>query len=188
MIRVLIAAPPDCRDETEWRDRTAAAIAARRPDAVALRMPAAAPIMLWNRGDWLRANHPGLPLWVSRQDEIANALDAEVFWLPADGLSVALARTLVRTSTKIVRSCHSLSDVERALPRHDGVVLGPVFPTASHPGRPPLGLETLRAAAALCRAAGRPLYAIGGMNPDDAAEAAEAGAAGLLAISGFFPA
>lgn len=186
MEKVLIAAPPGCRDESEWRDRVSAAIAAHRPDAVALRMPAAAPVMLWNRGDWLRATFPGLPLWVSRQDEIANALDAEVFWLPADGLSVSLARTLVRTSTKIVRSCHSVAEVERALPRHDGVVLGPVHPTASHPGQPPLGLEPLRAAGALCRAAGKPLYAIGGMNRDNAAAAEAAGALGFIAISGFY--
>jgi thiamine monophosphate synthase len=186
MKKILIAAPPGCADEADWRERTARAIGRHAPDAVALRMPAAAPIMLWNRGDWLRAQFPGLALWVSRQDEVANSLDAEVLWLPADGLSAGLARTLLRTTTRIFRSCHSLEAVERALPKQDGIVLGNIFPTTSHPGRPPLGLPVLREAAALCRKAGKPLYAIGGIGPENLAAVEAAGAEGMMAISMFF--
>jgi thiamine monophosphate synthase len=149
-------------------------------------MPAAAPIMLWTRGDWLRMQFPKMALWISRQDEVANSLDAEVLWLPADGLSAGLARTLLRTTTKIVRSCHSLEAVERALPKQDGVVLGNIFPTSSHPDRPPLGLPLLSEAAAMCRKAGKPLYAIGGLNEGNFAEVEAAGATGAMAISMFF--
>ena len=50
----------------------------------------------------------------------------------------------------------------------DFLLVGNVYQTASHPGRPPAGLDLVRAAAAL----GRPVIAIGGIDAGPRAEAA----------------
>ncbi|WP_337996334.1 thiamine phosphate synthase [Oleispirillum naphthae] len=47
----------------------------------------------------------------------------------------------------------------------DAVLLSPVFPTASHPGAPAIGISRFRAWA---RAAGVPVYALGGVTPKTA--------------------
>ena len=66
---------------------------------------------------------------------------------------------------------------------HD-LLLGPVKPTATHPGHPGLGwraFERLRAMTA------RPVYALGGLDGDDLAEARRHGAQGVAGIRGFWP-
>jgi len=60
-------------------------------------------------------------------------------------------------------------------------VLGPVNPTASHAGAPPLGWQGF---ARLARGASIPVYAIGGMKRADLETAWRAGAHGLAMISG----
>jgi thiamine-phosphate pyrophosphorylase len=60
----------------------------------------------------------------------------------------------------------------------DFLVVGSVYPTASHPGRAAAGPALIRAAAAL----GRPVIAIGGMDAARAVEMREAGAWGVAAI------
>jgi thiamine-phosphate pyrophosphorylase len=63
----------------------------------------------------------------------------------------------------------------------DAVVLSPVFPTASHPGAPALGLLRW---AALARRAGRPVVALGGLHGGNARRL-PAWVAALAAIGGF---
>lgn len=62
----------------------------------------------------------------------------------------------------------------------DALVLGTVATTASHPGRPGLGWITWSQIAAQ---ASVPVYAIGGLNDDDRADAARHHAHGLAGIS-----
>ena len=50
----------------------------------------------------------------------------------------------------------------------DFAVLGPVLPTASHPGAPTLGWERFSALAAGCSI---PVYALGGLKPADLSDA-----------------
>ena len=57
--------------------------------------------------------------------------------------------------------------------------MGNIFETRSHPGRPAAGLDLIREAASL----GRPVIAIGGIDPARAARARDAGAYGVAAIS-----
>jgi len=64
----------------------------------------------------------------------------------------------------------------------DYLVFGPVFETASHPGRPARGLEALAEVAA---AVPIPVLAIGGIDAERARACREAGAAGFAAI-GYF--
>lgn len=61
----------------------------------------------------------------------------------------------------------------------DLVFLSPVFPTASHPGRPPLGPVRFGLAA---RGAPGPVIALGGMTPARAGRLAALGSSGFAAI------
>ena len=72
-----------------------------------------------------------------------------------------------------------LSQAERL--GFDLAVLGPVKPTASHPGAAPLGWENF---ARLARGASIPVYAIGGLRPADLDTARRAGAHGIAMIRG----
>ncbi len=82
-------------------------------------------------------------------------------------------------SLAILASVHSAAEAEAAIADGaDGVVVGAIWPTASHPGRPGAGESLLRTVVAL----GRPTWAIGGVTPARAARAREAGAWGVAAI------
>jgi thiamine-phosphate diphosphorylase len=62
----------------------------------------------------------------------------------------------------------------------DYLVVGPVFATASHPERPPLGLEQLEA---IVEAAGAlPVIAIGGITAERVQDVRRRGAYGVAAI------
>jgi thiamine-phosphate pyrophosphorylase len=77
------------------------------------------------------------------------------------------------------KSVHDLA--EAATARAEGadyLVVGPVYPTATHPDRAPLGLGALGQIARL----GLPVIAIGGVTPARAREVKVAGAHGVAAI------
>ena len=76
-------------------------------------------------------------------------------------------------------SVHSMSEAAEAV--RDGadfLVVGNVYQTGSHPGRPPAGLELVRQATIL----GVPVIGIGGITPERAPAVREAGAYGVAAI------
>ena len=82
-------------------------------------------------------------------------------------------------------SCHSPAELRRAAAGGaDFAVLGPVCPTASHPGAAPLGWTRW---ARWADQAGLPVYAIGGVTPDDVPRARAAGGQGIAGISAFLP-
>lgn len=77
-------------------------------------------------------------------------------------------------------SCHNAEELARAVQFGvDFAVLGPVQPTPSHPGSIPLGWERL---AALVRGASLPVFALGGMVPDDLQIAWRCGAHGIAMV------
>lgn len=79
-------------------------------------------------------------------------------------------------------SCHDAAELERAMALEmDFAVLGPVRPTASHPGARTLGWDGF---ARLALGASIPVYAIGGVQRADLETAWRAGAHGLAMISG----
>jgi thiamine-phosphate pyrophosphorylase len=80
--------------------------------------------------------------------------------------------------------CHSVGEVAVARAAGaDMALLSPIFPTESHPEARPLGLEVL---AAACKTAGRvPVYALGGVNRENADACIAAGAAGVAGIRTF---
>jgi thiamine-phosphate pyrophosphorylase len=80
--------------------------------------------------------------------------------------------------------CHSVGEVSVArAARADLALLSPIFKTKSHPEAPALGLEVL---AEGCRmAAPVPVFALGGVTAENAADCVAAGAAGVAAIRMF---
>ncbi|MGN6031219.1 MAG: thiamine phosphate synthase [Thermomicrobiales bacterium] len=62
----------------------------------------------------------------------------------------------------------------------DYLTFGHVFPTASHPGEPPAGLDPLHALAGAVEV---PVFAIGGIDASNVREVLHAGASGIAVIS-----
>jgi thiamine-phosphate pyrophosphorylase len=122
-------------------------------------------------------------LLVNARLDIALASGAAGVHLPADGLPVEAVRKSAPPGFVVSRSTHRREEVERAF--HEGasfVVFGPIFPTASKPGHPGVGLKGLEEAVS---SAPIPVYALGGITPDRIADIAESGAHGIAGISVF---
>ncbi len=102
--------------------------------------------------------------------------------LPEARLKVplALGPKMRPKSAIVTMAAHSLRAVFRAARLGaDAVILGPVFPTASHPGKPSLG--SLRFAR-FCRQSPIPVYGIGGIGPKTALKLKDSGAVGFAGI------
>lgn len=85
----------------------------------------------------------------------------------------------------VAASCHTAEDLRLAESLGcDFAVLGSLRPTATHPEAPPLGWEGF---ARLREDVSLPIYAIGGLAPQDIAEARQHGAQGIAAIRAIWP-
>jgi thiamine-phosphate pyrophosphorylase len=120
-------------------------------------------------------------LVVNGRPDLAELVGAAGVQLPEEGLAIAGVRRAF-PALAIGASCHS---AEAALRAEDAgatwIVLGPIFATPGKEQRA-LGLPALAEAAAR---ASIPVHAVGGLRPDNARQAAEAGARGILAIRAF---
>ncbi len=123
-------------------------------------------------------------LFVNDRLDVALALPTAGVQLGHGSLPVSAARAL-NPLWWIGKSVHDLAEAEAARTEGaDYLVVGPVFATASHPGRTPLGLEKLEAIAAA--AAGLPVIAIGGVTADRVRDVRSSGAYGMAAIRAFW--
>lgn len=121
---------------------------------------------------------PGRRRFVNDRLDIALAVGAFGVQLGSASLGVSEARRF-QPQWWIGRSVHDLAEAEAALAQGaDYLVVGPVFPTASHPERAPLGIPAFAHIAQL----GLPTLAIGGVTSTRAAELRAAGAYGVAAI------
>ncbi len=119
-------------------------------------------------------------LFVNDRLDVALSIPTAGVQLGHGSLPVSAARALNRLWW-IGVSVHDLAEAEAArLSGADYLVVGPVFATASHPGRAPLGLATLQQIVAA--AGDLPVVAIGGMTIDRVREVRGAGAYGVAAI------
>jgi thiamine-phosphate diphosphorylase len=119
-------------------------------------------------------------LFVNDRLDVALSVPTAGVQLGHGSLPVSAARAL-NPLWWIGVSVHDLAEAEAArLSGADYLVVGPVFATASHPGRDPLGLAKLQQIVA---AAGElPVIAIGGISIDRVREVRGAGAYGVAAI------
>lgn len=115
---------------------------------------------------------------VSGRPDVARAVGAQGVQLAAGDL---LPRDVRATFGElwVGRSVHSFPEAEAAVAEGAGyLLLGTIYPTPSHPGRAPLGLDAVRAVSAL----GVPVVAIGGVTLQHGRELRAAGAYGVAAI------
>ena len=114
--------------------------------------------------------------------EAARTAGAAGIHLP--GRWIAEQVGMARIAGMVSVGCHSVGEVAVArVAGADLALLSPIFPTESHPEARPLGLETLTEAVQSARK--MPVFALGGVNQENAALCLEAGAAGVAGIRTF---
>ena len=126
------------------------------------------------------ARRLGLVFIVAGDRRLAHRLRADGLHLP-DGMVRRRGRFApLGDRWPVFAAAHDGPGLRRAVRAGvDLILLSPVFPTASHPGRPSLGARRL---AALCRGASVPVLALGGVTPATLRRVRAAGAAGVAGI------
>lgn len=160
------------------------ALVARQPGATIASLSALAERCVAN------AKPPGAQVMVSGRVDVALAAGASGVIRRRDDLALhemrnAAQAALGKIELAFLASVHSMEEARIAV--DDGanaLIAGTIWPSASHPGRPGAGLELIDQTAQL----GVPVYAIGGVTAERAAEARAAGAYGVAAISAIFDA
>jgi thiamine-phosphate diphosphorylase len=119
-------------------------------------------------------------LLVNDRVDVALTTDARGVHLGARSLPVATVRAMSGPRLAIGYSAHSAPEATDA--ERDGadfVFAGSIYPTASHPGIKPAGLELLANSVDACS---KPVLAIGGVTPDRVSEVLRTGAYGVAVI------
>jgi thiamine-phosphate pyrophosphorylase len=121
--------------------------------------------------------HGALFILNDRPDLVA-AVDADGVHVGQDDMPVAEAREHVGAARLVGLSTHSVAQVD-AVHGVDYFAVGPVHATPTKPGRPEIGLEPIRHAAAT---ATLPWFAIGGLDSANLADVVEAGARRVVVV------
>jgi thiamine-phosphate pyrophosphorylase len=109
---------------------------------------------------------------------LAAEIDADGVHVGQDDMAVERAREIVGPERLVGLSTHSAPQIDAA-EGVDYIGVGPVWATPTKPGYAPVGLELVRYAAAHAR---QPFFAIGGINPANAAEVFAAGARRIAVV------
>lgn len=127
------------------------------------------------------ARPPEAAVFVNARPDIAAALGAQGVQLGAGDLTPAETRgAFARWQGWIGASVHSVEEAQESAGKGaDFLMVGSIYPSSSHPGRPAAGLGLVTQAAAI----GLPVIAIGGITASRAREVRDAGAYGVAAIS-----
>ncbi|MCR5601101.1 MAG: thiamine phosphate synthase [Ruminococcus sp.] len=129
-----------------------------------------------------KCNGHGTKLVLHYYWKVAAELGADSIHLPLHILREMSAEDKAGFSL-IGTSCHSVDDaLEAQSLGADYITAGHVFATDCKKGLPPRGLDFLRD---VCYSVDIPVYAIGGISPDNIASVRECGAAGACIMSGF---
>jgi thiamine-phosphate pyrophosphorylase len=106
--------------------------------------------------------------------DLVDAVGADGVHVGQDHMPVAAARSLVGPDRLVGLSTHSREQIDRAAELAvDYIGVGPVHATPTKPGRPAVGTELVRYAAANC---GLPFFAIGGVSLENVDAVLAAGA------------
>ena len=119
-------------------------------------------------------------LTINDRIDVAIAVDADGVHLPSHSLPAYVVKKLGGGRLLIGRSVHSVEEaVVAESDVADYLILGTIYGTASHPGRPPSGPGLIEAVKARVLTH---VYAIGGINASNAGEVMRAGADGVAVI------
>lgn len=116
----------------------------------------------------------GVPLVVNDRPDLAVLCEADFVHVGQDDLPVAAAR---RFGVGVGLSTHAREEIDRAEADYIGV--GPVYATPTKAGRPAVGLDLVRYAAAHAR---QPWFAIGGIDETTVAAVVAAGARRIAVV------
>ncbi len=123
--------------------------------------------------------HDALFILNDRPD-LVTAVGADGVHVGQDDVPVQRARELVGDDRLVGLSTHTPEQVERAGDQPvDYIGVGPVHATPTKPGRPAVGTELVRYAAAH---AGHPFFAIGGIETENVEAVLEAGATRIAVV------
>jgi thiamine-phosphate pyrophosphorylase len=118
---------------------------------------------------------------VNDRADIALAAGADVLHLGQDDLPLTWARRILGDDVLLGRSTHDLAQATKAASEPwDYLVAGPVWATATKPGRPATGTALIEALAALDPP--QPWFAIGGITPANLHEVTTAGATRVVVV------
>lgn len=127
------------------------------------------------------ARRHGALLAVNDRADIALAAGADVLHLGQADLPLPVARGIIGPRPLIGRSTHDGDQVRAAVAEEvDYFCVGPCWPTPTKPGRAAPGLGLVREAAALD--AGKPWFAIGGIDEERLPEVLAAGARRIVVV------
>jgi thiamine-phosphate pyrophosphorylase len=120
-------------------------------------------------------------LFVLNDDpELARICDADGVHVGQDDVSAERAREVMGPDAIVGLSTHSEEQIAASAGRPvDYISVGPIWETPTKEGRPGVGLDLIRHAAA---DAPHPFFAIGGIDPSNAGEVVAAGAERLCAV------
>lgn len=120
---------------------------------------------------------------LDREPALVDSLGADG-WHATEAQLRTLRERPIASDRWFLASAHEAAGVRQACDLAvDGLVIGPVRPTPTHPEAVPLGWQSF---AALAATADRPVYAIGGVGPSDLDPARAAGALGVAGISAYW--
>ena len=118
---------------------------------------------------------------INDRADIALAAGADVLHLGQDDLPLPWARRVVGAGILLGRSTHDLAQATRAASEPwDYLVAGPVWATATKPGRPATGTALIESVAALDPP--QPWFAIGGITPGTLHRVTTAGATRIVVV------
>jgi thiamine-phosphate pyrophosphorylase len=126
------------------------------------------------------ANTYGALFIVNDDPHLALELSADGVHVGQEDMSPAEARGIMGPSAIIGLSTHSREQIEAAANQPvDYISVGPIWETPTKEGRPATGLELIRTAAEI---AGKPWFAIGGIDNENVDEVAAAGAERICVV------
>jgi len=127
------------------------------------------------------ADRHGALFAVNDRADVALAAGADVLHLGQDDLPLTWARRILGDDVLLGRSTHDPGQAARAAAEPwDYLVAGPVWATATKPGRPATGTALLEAVAALDPP--QPWFAIGGIDLDNLDQVTAAGATRVVVV------
>jgi thiamine-phosphate pyrophosphorylase len=124
----------------------------------------------------------GVPFILNDRPDLALEVDADGVHVGQDDAPPALARRILGPDKIVGLSTHAPAELDAAAANDepvDYVSAGPVTETPTKPGRPGVGLDYVRYAAAR---APRPFYVTGGVSPETVPALIEAGATRFVVV------